>query len=321
MASFGRISIPVLVSISLLTFFNHAYAADQSYPVKPVRIVTTEAGNSTDYLTRLLAHELSTVFSQQFIVDNRGIIAGQITAKANPDGYTLISYGSPLWLAPFMQDHVAYDPAKDFAAITLTNRSPNLLVVNPGVPVKSVNELLALAKAKPDGLNYASGSSGSSSHLAAELFKAMAGVKIVRIPYKGTGPAMNDLIGGQVQLMFASAGAVVQQVKSGRIRALAITSLQPSEQFPGIPTVAASVPGYESVSPFGLFAPANTPQPIIMRLNQEIVRVLHEPEIRNKFLAAGVEPVGSTPQQFADTVRSEMSRLGKLIKDAGIRDE
>ncbi len=314
-------SIAVVILIASTAIFAIPAAA-QPYPTKPIRILTTETGNSTDYFTRIIAQGIGTTLGQQVVVDNRGISAGQITAKASPDGYTLLSYGSPLWLAPYMRSHVPYDPARDFATITLSHRSPNILVINTSVPAKSVSELVALAKAKPGGLNYGSGSAGSSPHLAAELFKVMAGVDIVRIPYKGTGQALPDLIGGRLQLMFASVGSVVQHVKSGKLRALAITSARPSEIFPGLPTVSESgVPGYVSVSPYGLFAPAKTATVIISRLNKEMVTLLQKADVREKFFSAGAEPVGSSPQEFAATVKDEMTKLGKLIKDFGIRDE
>jgi tripartite-type tricarboxylate transporter receptor subunit TctC len=297
-------------------------APAQNYPVKTVRIVTLQPGGAPDIVARLVAEGIAPALGQPVIVDNRGIIAGELVAKASPDGYTLLAYSSPLWLAPFMQSRVSYDPVRDFAPITLTHMAPNLLVVHPLLPAKSVRELIALARARPGELNYGSGATGASSHLSAELFKAMAGVNIVRVPYKGTPPALNDLIAGQVQVMFPNVASAIPHVKSGRLRALAITSAQPSALVPGMPTVAAAgLPGYESVSPVGLFAPAKTPVAIIARLNQEMVRTLNRAEAKERFFNIGLETVGSSPEQFAAAIATDMKRWGKVIRDAGIRDE
>ncbi len=293
----------------------------QSYPAKPVRLVTAEPGGGNDFAARLIAPGLSSSLGQQVIVDNRpsGVIPGQIVSKAPPDGHTLLVSTGVVWLLPFMQS-VPFDPVRDFSPITLAVSTPNILVVHPSLPVKTVKELIALGKARPGELDYASGALGSSSHLAAELFKAMAGVNMVRIPYRGAGPALLALISGQVQLMFATAGSAAAHVGSGRLRALAVTSAQPSALLPGLPPIAASgVPGYEAITLFGIFAPAGTPPTIINRLNQEIVRVLNSPEVREKFFKAGVEVVGSSPERFAAAIKSDMTRMGKVIKDAGIR--
>ncbi len=294
----------------------------QNYPNKPIRIVASAAGGSGDFAVRLIAQGLSGALSQQVVVDNRGgVIPGEIVSKAPPDGYTLLIDAASFWIGPLLQE-TPYDPVKDFAPVTLTDSAPNVLVVNPSLPVKSVKELIALAKARPGELNYGSSSTGSTPHLAAELFNMMAGVKIVRVPFKGSGPAVISLLGGQVQLMFATAGSVAPHVKSGRLRALAVASLQPSALAPGLPTIAASgVPGYEAVAFEGMFAPAKTPVAIIDRLNQEIVRVLNRAEVKERFFNAGVETVGSTPEEFAAAIKSNVAKWGKLIKDAGIRDE
>jgi tripartite-type tricarboxylate transporter receptor subunit TctC len=220
-----------------------------------------------------------------------------------------------------MRDKTPYDPVRDFAPVSLTNRSPNVLVVHPSLPVKSVKELIALAKAKPGELNYASASIASSSHLAAELFKAMTKTNIVHIPYKGSGAATIALIGGHVQLTFAAPGSVASTVKSGKLRAVAVTSAQPSALLPGIPTMAATVPGYESVAMTGIFAPAATPAAVINRLNQEVVRLFSQGDVKAKFFDGGLEAVGSSPEQLAAAMKSDMARMGKVIKDAGIRAE
>jgi tripartite-type tricarboxylate transporter receptor subunit TctC len=296
----------------------------QGYPDKPVRMVTAEVGGTADLVARIIAQGLTERLGQQVIVDNRGggVIPGGIVARAQPDGYTLLYYGSTIWLAPLLQDKIPYDPVRDFAPISITTVAPNVVVVHPSVPVKSISELLALAKAQPGKLNYASGSSGAASHLAAEVFRSMAGVNIVRVPYRGNGPALNAMLAGEVQLMFATVGSVVPHIKSGRLRALAVTSAQPFALLPGMPTVAASgLPGYESGSTSGLFAPAGTPSGIVNRLHQETVRVLARPDIRERLANAGLEAIGSSPQQFAAAVKSEMTSIGKVIKAAGIRGE
>ena len=294
----------------------------QPYPNKPVRIVTTEPGSGNDLVARLIVPWLSASLGQPVVVDNRGILAGEIVAKATPDAYTLLSYGSPLWLAPFMRERVPYDPVKDFAPITLAASSPNVLIVHPSLPVNSVRELIAAARARPGELNYSSSSTGATPHLAAELFKAMAGVNIVRVPYKGSGAALTALIGGQVHVMFPNAGAVTPYLKSGRLRALAVTTNEPSALVPGLPTLAASgLPGYESVSPFGIFAPAGTPPALVHRLNQEIVGALRKPEVIERLFNTGTESVASSPEQLAATIKSEMAKWGKVIRDAGIREE
>ena len=299
-----------------------APALGQPFPHKPIRIVSSEPGSSNDYFARLIAQGLTVSLAEQVIVDNRAIMAGDIVAKAQPDGYTLLSYGTPLWLAPLLRNNVPWDPIRDFAPISWTTSSPNVLVVHPGVTAKSVQELLALARARPGELNYASSSAGSAAHLAAELFKAMAGVKIVRVPYKGTGSALNGLIGGEVQMMFAGTSAIAPHVKSGRLKALAITSAQRSTLLPDLPTVAASgLPGYESSLILGMLAPAKTPPAIINRLNQEIAKILGRPDIKEKLFNTGTEIVASSPAEFSAKIKSEMAVWGKVIKDAGIREE
>ena len=298
----------------------------QGFPNKPVRIVTSEPGGGLDFAARLISQGITSSLGQPVIVENRGgaggLIAIETVAKAQPDGYTLLLYGSTIWLVPFLRENVSYDPVRDFSPVILAVSSPNIVVVHPSIAANSVKELIALAKAKPGVLNYGSGALGASSHLSVELFKAMAGVNIVRIPYKGSGPALNGLIAGQVQVMFATSGGVVPHIKSGRLRALAVTSAQPSALMPDLPTVAASgLPGYVSASLGTIFAPAKTPAPLINRLNQEMVRFLRTADAKEQFLRSGVETVGSTPAELAATMKSEMARLGKVIKDAGIREE
>jgi tripartite-type tricarboxylate transporter receptor subunit TctC len=290
----------------------------QAYPVKPLRIITAAAGGGSDFATRLIATPLAPALGQQVIVDNRGVLASDIAAKAPADGYSLLVVGPTLWLLPFMRDNVGSD-VSDFAPITMATQTANILVVHPTLPAKSVSELIALAKAKPGQLNFATSGTGNSVHIAGELFKSMTGTDIVRVNYKGASQALTDLASGQTQLMFAVPGSVMPHVKVGRLRALAVTSAKPTPLAPGLPSVAASLPGYESVSYLAIFAPAGTPAPIISRLNQEIVRVLNRPDVKEKFFSAGIETVGSSPEALAALVRAEVGRMGKVIKAAGIR--
>ena len=302
-------------------------ASGQDYPNKPIRIVAGSAGGGADFATRIIAQGISGPLGQQVIADNRpgAIIQGEIVSKAPPDGYTLLLSGSSHWLLPFLRDNVPFDPVRDFSPITLAVSTPGILVVHPPLPVKSVKELIALAKAKPGVLNYASGPTGAFDHRAGELFKAMAGVNMVRIAYKGAGPAVNALIGGEVELMFANAPAVMPHMKTGRLRALAVASAEPSALVPDLPTIAASgLPGYVAVQTQGIFAPAKTPATIIKRLNQEIVLALNRADVKEKFSNAGSEVVGSSPEKLAAFVKSEMATMGKvikviMIKDAGIK--
>jgi tripartite-type tricarboxylate transporter receptor subunit TctC len=297
-----------------------AAATREAYPTRPIRVVTAPAGAGNDFMARVISLGLSSSMGQQLVVDNRpaGII-GELVAKAPPDGYTLLAVGSVLWLTPFLQDVVGYDPLKDFAPVSITARSVNILVVHPSVNATSVKELVAIARSKPGQLNCATGATGSSNHLAAELFRSLGGVDIMRIPYKGSGPALNDLLAGQLHIMFPTTAAGLPYVKSGRLRALAVTSLQPSALAPGLPTVAESIPGYESIVMYALLAPAKTPPTIIDRLQSELAQYLKAPAAAEKLMVVGVEAVASSPRELAAAMASEMDRLGKLIKEARLR--
>jgi tripartite-type tricarboxylate transporter receptor subunit TctC len=314
----------VAVATLSLTFAS-APASAQSYPTKPIRVVTSAPGGGNDFTARAIAYSISGSLGQPWVVDNRGgaggAIAAELVARAPPDGYTLLVYASNIWIIPLLRS-VPYDPVKDLAPITWAARSPNTVVVHPSLPVKSLKELIALAKARPGQLMYGSAGTGATSHLSAELFKSMAKVDVLRVPYKANAPALNDLLSGQVQLMFSTASSVTPHVRSGRLRALAVTSAEPTALAPGLPTVAAAagLPGYESISIYGVFAPAKTPEAIIRQLNQSIVAVLKQPDVREKFLNVGVETVGSTPEGFAAVIKADMARMSKVIKEAGIRD-
>ena len=301
-----------------------ANASAQEFPSRSIRIVTAEIGGGNDFAARVIAQGITPAMGKPVIVENRGgsvVVSAQIVGRAQPDGHTLLLYGNNLWILPFMRAQVPYDPIADFSPITTATRSPCILVVHPSLPVRSTRELIALAKARPGQLNYA-GASGGIIHIAAEVFKFMAGLDMTYVPYKGGSPALIALVSGQVQLMFPTAGTVAPHLKSSRLRALAITAAQRSSLLPDLPTIAATgLPGYESVAHFALLAPAKTPVAVINRLNQEIVRVLAQAEVKAEFNHAGIEPVGSTPAQLAATMKSEMERVGKTIKAAGIRAE
>ena len=295
-----------------------AAAPGQDYPSKVIRIVAPATGGGSDVVGRMIAPGLSANLGQQVIIDNRGAIASEIVAKSPPDGYTLLVNGSPMWLLPVIRPGSPWDAPRDFAPITLAVSSPSMLVVHPSVPVKNVKELIALAKKNPGKLNYAAGTLGAAPHLAGELFKAMAGVNIVRVPYKGSGPGLLGVMTGEVEFMFPGAASAWGYVKQGKLKGLAICSAQPSALFPGLPTLSASgLPGYESISPQALVAPAKTPAAIINRLNQEIVRVLNSPEVKERFANGGMEIVGNSPEQFAAAMKADIARVRKL----GIRSE
>ena len=297
-------------------------ASAQIYPDKPIRIVAAGIGGGAEFLSRLIAPDAAVALGQPLIIDNRPpLVATEIASKAPSDGYTLFAGSSSFWVVPFLQK-VSYDPVADFSPVTLAVSSPNMLVVHPSVAANSVNELIALAKAKPGVLNYATGPAGSPNHLAAELFKSMAGINMVRIAYKGGGPALTALMGGEVQVLFASVSTAIPQLKSGRLKALAITSAKPSALAPDMPTIAAAgLPGYEMVSPDSFFAPAKTPAAIINRLNQELVRIINKADLKQAFFNVGTDTVGSSPAELAAFMKADMAKWGRLIKEAGIRAE
>ncbi len=241
--------------------------------------------------------------------------------QAAPDGHTLLLNGSSFWLAPLLQAKPTYDALKDFAPITLLTTSPSLLVVHPSLPVKTVKELVALMKARPGKLDYGSNAPGSPSHLAGELFKSMAGVDFVRIPYKGNGPAITATLAGEVQMTIAAAAATASHVASGRLRALAVASEKRSALAPGLPTVAETVPGYAASSTYGLLAPAGTPAAIVNRLNQEVVKFLHTAAARERLMNSGAEVIGSSSEELRSAIATDLQRWGKVIRETGIRAE
>lgn len=292
----------------------------QDYPYKPIRMVTAGVGGGTDFAARIVAQGLTAGLGQQVIVDNRpAIFQGTWLKSAPPDGYSIMTGGESQWQVTLLRQ-MPYDVLRDFSPITWIGNSPNVLVVHPSVPVKSVKDLIDLAKAKPGELNYSSSSPGGSAHLAAELFISLTGVKLVRIAHKSGGDAIISLLGGQgVHLGFISISSVVPHIKAGKLRALGVTSTKSSAAFPELPTVAETVPGYTSGGQTCLFAPARTPNEIIARLNREAVRFLNTPEIKEKFANFGVDVIASSPQELRAFIKGDISTWSKVIKDANIK--
>jgi tripartite-type tricarboxylate transporter receptor subunit TctC len=293
------------------------------YPNKPVRLVVGyAAGGATDVIARLLAQKLSTQLGQQFVVENRAganaNIAAELVWRSTPDGLTLYMGGINNAISASLYSKLPFNFIKDFAPVSQVATIPNILVVNPSVPVKNVKEFIALAKSQPGKINFASSGSGSSIHLSGELFKLTAGVDITHIPYKGSAPAMTDLLGGQVQSMFDNAPSALQHVRAGKLRPLAVTSAQRSPAAPDVPTMAeAGLPGYEVTSWFGLFVPANTPKPIVDKLNVEVNKALDAPDMKESLAKLGAEPAGTTPQQLGSFLASETEKWTRVVKASG----
>ena len=302
-----------------------ALAQAQSYPSRPIRYIVPQApGGSSDTLARVLTQRVAQGLGQQIVIDNRpgatGVIGGELAARANPDGYTLLQVATSHATNPAMQARLPYDTLRDFAPISLLSQQPNVFLVHPSVPVRNVKELIAYAKSKPGQLNYASSGTGGSQHLAGELLKSMAGIDITHVPYKGSPPALVDVIAGRVPLMSSTMPPALPQIKSGKVRAIAVTSAKRSPALPDVPTVAESgLPGYEAIAWQGLVAPAGTPKPVISRLNAEFVNALKQPEIVAKLNEQGFETVASTPEWFAQYTRTEIAKWSKVIKGAGIK--
>lgn len=310
-------------ALLLLAGASHA----QGYPNKPVRmIVAVPPGGPADTLARLVGPRLGEALGQTVVIDNRpganGIIAYEMAAHSASDGYTFVLVAAGVAINPSLYRNVPYDPIRDFSPITLGITVPNILVVHPSVAAASVRELIALAKAKPEQLAFASAGNGTSGHLALELFRQSSGIKVVHVPFKGGGPALTNVIAGQVQALFSIALAATPQVKAGKVRALAITSASRSPVAPDLPTVAESgFPGFEVIGWFGWLAPAKTPREIVNRLNREIVRILNMSEVHDRLLSLSTVPVGNTSGQFAGFIRAERDKWAKVIRAADIRIE
>jgi tripartite-type tricarboxylate transporter receptor subunit TctC len=301
-------------------------AADDDYPSRPVKIVVPFApGGSTDVVARVLAEKLGAEMKQAFIVDNRpgagGNIGADVVAKSSPDGYTLLmGTTGVLSINVYLYKDMGFDPQKDLAPVSYTSLITNILVVNPGVPARTVPELIALAKAKPGSLTFASSGAGSSTHLSGELFKSMAGVDILHVPYRGSSQALLDLISGQVTMLFDNAPSSIAFVQQGKLRAIAVTSTRRLPNLPDVPTIdEAGVKGYESLSWSGIVAPAGTPRAVVAKLNAAIDRILATEDVKKRFAAMGVEPVGGPPEAFARHIRAESEKWGRLVKAANIR--
>jgi tripartite-type tricarboxylate transporter receptor subunit TctC len=301
-------------------------ALAQPYPSKPIRfVVPYPAGGPLDTVARLLGQKVSEGTKQPVIVDNKpgagGNIGADAVAKSPPDGYTLLMGAVATHaINPTLYTSIPYDAQKDFIAVTQVASTPNVLVVNPSVPASNVREFIAYARANPGKLNFGSGSTGSAGHLAGELFKTLAGVEMTHVPYKGAAPAMNDLIGGQIQLMFDNLASSLGQVRAGRIRALAVTTAKRTSLAPELPTIAESgLPGFDISTWFGIFVPAGTPREAVERLHAEFTRALAAPDVREKMLALGAEPVGSRPEEFTAYIRAEADKYARVIKASGAK--
>jgi len=304
--------VRVLCGTLALAAAGLAHAQDK-YPSRVIRIVTAAPGSNHDWGARLTANELTPRLSQRVIVENRGSIAIEYVAKEAPaDGYTVLFYGAVVWLQPLLT-RVNWDPLVDLTPVTLGISAPNVLVVHPSLPVKSTRELIALARSRPAQLNYGAGGGGSTPHIAAELFKHLAKVDIVRVNYKGSGPSMIGLVTGEVQLMFAALGPAMPHVKQGRMRALAVTTAKRTRLTPDLPTIGEVVPGYESAAAIGFFVPRKTPPTVVAFLNREIVQALRGVE-QEKLFNAGVELVASSPEEFTQFMKADIARMSAVIK-------
>ena len=306
----------------------HAAAAADAYPAKPVRfVVAFPPGGGTDIIARSIAQKLAERIAQQVVVDNRpgagGNIGTDMVAKSAPDGYTLLmGSAGPLAINASLFGKMPFDPIKDLAPVTLAASTPNVLLVHPALRAATLKELIALAKARPGEINFASSGHGTPAHLAGELFNLMAGVEMVHVPYKGAAPALADLLGGQVQIMFSTMPPALPHVRDGKLRALAVTSAKRSPAAPELPTVdETALPGFEANTWHGVVVPAGTPGAIVARLNREIVAILHLPDVVERFSSQGAEALGSTPEEFAAYIKSETLKWAKVVRDSGAKAE
>ncbi len=315
----------LLAALAVLTPLSMAQAQSGSYPNRPVRLIVPSApGGPADIVGRAVGQGLSDMLGQQVVVDNRsgagGSIGAELLVRAVPDGYTLmISHSGPLAIEPLLHAKATYDPAKDFAPISLVASSPYLLLVKPGVPAKSVKELIALAKARPGTLNYASGGPGTGIHMAAELFNLVAGVKLTHVPYKGAGPGMTALMSGEVDMMFNGVSSALPQVRAGKLRALAVAGAKRSALLPDLPAIAESGLTYDTSGWYGFVAPRGTPAAVLTKLHGDIVKALSTREMKERLSGLGIEAIGSTPAQFSTFLREELTKWSKVIKAAGIK--
>ena len=321
-----RRQMPYVVALAIACSGSADAASPESYPTKPIRLVVPSApGGGTDIIARMIAHGLYESWGQTVVVDNRGGAGGipgvaTVAKSSAPDGYTMLlgSVGH-LSFAPALRRNLGYDPAKDLAPVTLVANQPFVVAVIPALPVSSMKELVALAKAKPGTISYGSGGSGTASHLGTELLELTAGVKLLHVPYKGTGPAMAAMMASEIQLSLVGTSAVIPHVKSGRLKALAVTTSKRSAAMPNLPTVAeAGVPGYHFDVWYGMMFPGGTPRAIVMKTHAEIVRLLKSPALSERYAAGGIEPLSSTPEEFAALIKSELPRWHQVVKAANI---
>jgi tripartite-type tricarboxylate transporter receptor subunit TctC len=315
---FGAACAAALLCLAATTAFA------QAYPDRPVRLVVGfPPGGAADILGRIAAQQLSAGLGQQVVVDNRGgaggLIATEITARANPDGYTLLFASIPHVINPHLYSKVTYDALKDFTPVIQFVSVPLMMASGPALASKTVKEVIAVAKAKPGSVNYGSAGSGSSSHLAVELFRALAGIELTHIPYKGTGPLITDMLGGQVALTIASAVPLAPQVRSGKLRALGVTGAKRAAAFPDVPAIAETVPGYDVVNWFGIIAPARTSTAIVTRLNGQLNKALQSPELVKALATQTAEAVGGTPEAFGKVIRADDAKWAKVVKQSGAK--
>ena len=312
------------IFIPIASGLAHAQTA-ADYPSRPIRVlVPYPPGGGTDIIARSVTIKLASHIKQQIVIDNRGggggNVAHELAARAAPDGYTLLVAISAVVTNPAINPRATYDPVRDFTPIMLIARSPYRVVIYPGVPAKTMQEWVALAKAKPGSMSYGSAGSGSAIHLAAELFRMQTGISMVHVPYKGTGPAITDLIAGQIQMMFAGTLSAAPHVKSGRVRAVGITSLKRRADSPDLPTLAETVaPGYEAGEWFSVFAPAGLPKPLIDRLHAVLVKTVTDSELKDRLTAGGMDIVGSTPAELGEVIKREYAKWTRLIKETGLK--
>jgi len=309
----------IAVLLALVATAGMNVHAQDKYPTRPVRIVTATPGGGNDFLARIVAPPLGNAIGQQIIVDNRpSRLVGGIAARSTPDGYTLVVGGSTLQYTPLLE-RIDYNAITDFTPVSLLERSPNVLVVTPALKVNNVSELVSMARAKPGVLNYGTGAGGASLHLAGELFMIATNTRLVRVPYKATGPAVLGLLTNEVQLVFATAGAVVPLLKDGKLKALGVTTAEPTPLVPGIPTIAQQgVPGFELVTIGFMLAPAKTPQPIVRLLNQHIVKLMQQPDVKERLAAGGSDATSSSPEELGRIMREDDIRMRKLFKQLGL---
>jgi tripartite-type tricarboxylate transporter receptor subunit TctC len=316
-----------MLAAAAAVLMTNTASAQSTYPGKPVRIVVpSSAGGGTDIIARILAPKLTQSLGQQIVIDNRPgagtMIGGELVAKAPPDGYTLLMCVSTLATNPVIYRKVPYNALTDFAPITRVLTASNILVVHPSLPPRTVKELIAFAKARPEQLNFGSAGLGTNPHLSMALFLSMTGLKMVHIPYKGSAPAIIDLLAGHVVVMTATALTGIPHIRGGRLRALGVTGAKRTAAAPDVPTIAeAGVPGYEAVQWYGMVAPANTPREVIARLNREMVTILQTADVKEKFAADGGDPAGTTPEEFGRYIKSETDKWQNVAKAAGIRPE